>query len=799
MFNTPIRATLCVGLASVLASSARAEILSPEAALQRALEDPMALSIMESPHARKAVRNIGATRLAYTVTDTDRQPAAYVFTPVSGAIGFTVISASDLTRDAILGYSETGSFDPENLPVNMRAWLDGYAAQIAAAEKSGCQTASYVRQRAATQRQPIAPLVTTYWNQSAPYNNRCPVLGTRRSVTGCVATAEAQVLNYHKYPAKATGKISYKWTNGGRNLECDFDTIPLVWDQMANIYNDKSTPEQNDAVANLMLACGLASQMNYAPSESGATSVNAAQGAYNYFGCTQAGIILGGWLSFEDLNDYVYNYLAETGPLMYCGQSNSGGHAFVCDGYSGDGYFHFNWGWGGMSDGYFVLNALNPGSQGIGGTSSGYNANQQLVPGLHAPKPIEKWNPVMAADAGMVISPEYNTVLGDTILVETTEETGGYWNFNMDSVTVTYGLKFVRNATGATTYKECYGIIDRNLGSMRGWRGYPVVVPEDLEEGTYSVYAACKIKGREWQDFMVEQSVQTFTLATVRGDSILFEKPRPADVEVSDIEFETPLYAGGGFVLQANIKGTGDRNFYSKIAPVLGEYYGEDFVSDFQGTDLVVSAKPGQESTFTYTGNFSNQRLKGKYTLVFVVSETGKIISDPIEVSINPYPGEAIPVASNAEIIDADGVDSNNIRVRAAITSQTGYFSEHLYLAVGTEEGGKFSLVNRMESPIYYILPNESAEVTFGGALAASEGEIYVAYLQYYDAKKRKYIDISGPLTFSIKTSGIREIEGDEDSRTVEYYNLKGINMGSEVDKLAPGVYIIEGKKVIVK
>lgn len=792
-----IKSIISVSLAAAVASSAQAEILSAEAALQRALKPTGAKE--GTRFAKKAAMGIETPHLAFTLTDDADTPAAYVFTPVGSAEGFCVVSASDLTYEAILGYSDNGAFDPQNIPYNMRQWLDGYAAQIAAAEKSGYSRGAYARPRAAMEKQPIQPLVTTYWNQSAPYNDLCPMLNGRRSVTGCMATAEAQVLNYHKFPRKATGTVSYKWTSGGGNLECQFDTIPLQWDQMANIYNDQTTPEQNKAVANLMLACGYASKMNYSPSQSGATSVDAAQGAFNYLGCSQVGIVLGDWLSFEDLNNYVYDYLVKNGPLLYCGQSSGGGHAFVCDGYNGDGYFHFNWGWGGMSDGYFVLNALNPGSQGIGGTSSGYNTSQQLLPGLYEPKPAEEWTPVMAADAGMVISSDYNTVLGDTIIVGTTEETGGFWNFNMDAVTVTYGLKFVKNATGVATYQECYGIVDRELGSMRGWREYPMVVPEGLGEGTYSVYAACRVNGKEWQDFLVEQSVQTFTLATVKGDSILFEKPRPADVEVSKIEFGTPLYAGGGFTLTASIEGTGDRNFYSKIAPVLGEYYGDDFVSDFQGADIVVSAKAGEESTFTYTGNFTNQRLKGKYTLVFVVSETGKIISEPIEVTINPYPGKATPSASHAEIADANSVDPNNVRVKATVTSETGYFSEHLYLAVGTETDGAFSLINRMESPIYYILPNASAEVTFGGALSATEGEIYVAYLQYYDAKTRKYIDISGPMSFVIKSAGIGAVGSDDIDTRGDYINLKGINMGSDRDLLPAGTYIVGGKKVIVK
>ncbi|MCM1451031.1 MAG: C10 family peptidase [Clostridium sp.] len=800
-FHYGLKLMLCLGATALAAPALQAEILSPEAALQRALQADT--SSEDAPaslgKARKAVKKLDAPALTYTFSYAEETPAAYVFTPAAGK-GFAVVSASDLSSRAILGYSDSGEFDPHNIPASMQWWIDGYAAQIAAAEQSGAPRASFARKRASTERAAIAPMVKTFWNQSAPYNDRCPLLNGRRSVTGCLATAEAQVLNYHQFPKKATGVASYSWSTGRQTLTCDFDTIPLAWDQMANVYNDKSTPEQNLAVANLMLACGMASSMDYSPSSSGATSLNGAKGAFTYFGCSQAGILFGDWLEFEALNDYVYNYLTLHGPLLYCGQSDSGGHAFVCDGYSGDGYFHFNWGWGGMSDGYFMLNALNPGMQGIGGSSAGYNSNQQIIPGLYEPTSVDKWLPIMAADEGMTISSEYNTVLGDTIVVEPCIEDGGFWNFNMADIKTTFGLKFVKNSTGAVRHQECYYIRDYDLGPLRGFRGYLNEIPADLEEGTYSVYAECKIQGGEWQDFFVNQAYQTFSLATVEGDSIFFEKPRPADIKISNIEFGTPLYAGGGYTLTADIVGTGDRNFYNKVAPVLGEYYGEDFVSDFQGEDIVVSAKPDDPSTFKYSGTLGNQRLKGKYTLVFVVTETGMIVSDPIEVTINPYAGVATPSTADAEIVDANGVDPNNIRIKATITSNTGYFSESLYLAIGTEADGKFTLLNRIASPKYYIQPNQQAEVEFGGALAATEGDIYDAYLQYYDAKTRKYVDISGPITFTIGgTSGITDIGAEDSSAEDEYINLNGVNMGTDPSKAAPGVYIRGGKKVIVK
>ena len=245
---------------------------------------------------------------------------------------------------------------------SMKAWLDGYAREIAAA-KARHESDSPRVTSTTPDHAYIAPMVTTRWNQNSPYNHLCPTLNNLRSVTGCMATAEAQVLNYHKYPEKGTGNVSYKWKNGNRDIKADLDTIPLKWDLMLDIYSDKSPAESCQAVANLMYACGIVSNMDYSPSSSGANTINSAQGLYKYMGCKEASIVLRDWYNPEDWDNLVYNYLVDHGPLLYCGQSGAGGHAFVCDGYAGNGYYHFNWGWGGMSDGNFRLSALNPKSQ----------------------------------------------------------------------------------------------------------------------------------------------------------------------------------------------------------------------------------------------------------------------------------------------------------------------------------------------------------------------------------------------------------------------------------------------------
>lgn len=319
--------------------------------------------------------------------------------------GFVIVSNDDRT-DAILGYSDTGRLDPENMPDNMRAWLQGYADQIKWIDEHGITSKALRRSPAKT---PIAPLVQTHWDQDAPYNgkvNTTDYFVFEGAVTGCVATAMAQVMYY---TAKKAGLSTSSTLTATESYTTSFGkAIPVVpagttlnWDQMLTeytySYNDETRrydkpnfPEaQGDAVATLMQACGAAVHMNYANTASGGSTASSGQvpGALiKYFGYEDATVqyVDRSFYTYVNWINMIYNELLQGRPVFYSGQSSGGGHAFICDGYQGEDYFHINWGWGGTSDSYFKLSVLNPYEQGIGGSSSsdGYNFGQGAVVGI---------------------------------------------------------------------------------------------------------------------------------------------------------------------------------------------------------------------------------------------------------------------------------------------------------------------------------------------------------------------------------------------------------------------------------
>lgn len=377
---------LLLGLAGLLTVPASAKTVSPDEALGRVQ------TATEVSGKLKAARS--QMRLAEQVrVDATAQPSVYVFAPERGN-GYIVTPADD-AFPAVLGYSENGSFDPNDNNPGLRWLLDTYARNINAIVSGDVPdetgdvadaTPAYSESWTA-----IEPLVKSKWNQTAPYNNLVPTItatGTTHAYSGCVPTALSQIMYYHKYPAVGTGTHSYTYTrtDGSTNtLSIDFSEYPFEWDKMLDTYTTGNyTDEQAEAVAKLMYACGVAVEASYENGGTGAQTIKDITALTEYFGYSKSmRFTYRDYTASErEFEEIVYNSLAQKLPVIYSGASDSGGHSFICDGYDKDGYFHINWGWAGSSDGYFLLFMLNPSDQGAGGSGAGYNDRQLVITGI---------------------------------------------------------------------------------------------------------------------------------------------------------------------------------------------------------------------------------------------------------------------------------------------------------------------------------------------------------------------------------------------------------------------------------
>ena len=311
----------------------------------------------------------------YQINETT--PAVYVFNAI-GEQGFVLVSAKDNAR-AVLGYSDEGHIDAQNIPANMRVWLQMYADELARAAKA---PAAVDAQRTVEYYPVVEPLIgNVAWNQDAPYNNHCPIdpNTNQRSVTGCMATAVAQVMYHHKYPKKGTGTYSY-WC-GWENLSVDFSKATYDWDHMLPSYKNGYTQQESDAVAQLMYHVGVACNMWYGSSASGAgmgTGMQALVRNFDYDAAIR--VLMKDYMDEEMVMDEIVVELQGSRPVFIEALTkNDEGHAFVCDGIQADGYIHINWGWGGYGNGYFALSAMNPTNQGIGGASDDGAFTEQVT------------------------------------------------------------------------------------------------------------------------------------------------------------------------------------------------------------------------------------------------------------------------------------------------------------------------------------------------------------------------------------------------------------------------------------
>ena len=332
----------------------------------------------------------------------------YIF---NGEEGFVVMSADDCVQP-ILGYSLTGKFVAENMPANVSGWLQGYNDEIQYAIENQLRATTETAKlwkdlidgntKAGKATTVVNALLQTTWDQNGYYyysggqlhiyelyNNMCPYDNNagERTVTGCVATAMAQIMKYWSYPAYGVGSHSYTpETHPEYGVQsANFGATNYAWSNMPNELTSSSTTTQKNAVATLMYHCGVSVDMDYDISDnggSGAYSEDVPNALVNYFNYKST-VSIKSKSAYSDNNwiNLLKTELNASRPIQYSG-NGTGGHAFVCDGYNNSNQFHFNWGWSGSNDGFFSLSSLNPGSGGAGGSNYNFTNNQRAIIGI---------------------------------------------------------------------------------------------------------------------------------------------------------------------------------------------------------------------------------------------------------------------------------------------------------------------------------------------------------------------------------------------------------------------------------
>lgn len=573
----------------------------------------------------------------------------YVFNRNEGQ-GFVIVSPDD-RLPAVLGYTDHGSFDIENIPDNMRWWLSQYERQIDDYLNGGEDMLAPTQK---ADRAPIATLVSARWDQRSPFNNNTP----SNCPAGCLAVAIGQIMHYHQYPAQGTGSHSYMHPTFGE-LSADFGNTSYDWDYMLDEYGyfDNYSDRQANAVATLIYHCGVAVEMDYDYYGSGAITGKGYKALMEYFGYDDSVEYLRReYFSADEWDEIMYNELANNRPVVYTGQAPEGGHAFVCDGYNTGGYYHINWGWGGSYDGHFRLDALEPYGQGTGGYEGGYNEMQDVIIGIQKPDGITSDKPVRWGTDGHFVYDKNNTFR----VIKDDGKHGGFYNLTPDVVKIYTGIKIVNTATEEVTYIQSG--TGESFDFFFGTNEYTVTrLSRFNDDGEYHIYPAYSTDGDNWNDTFVPHGMQEYLLMTIENGertilNSMLENPEPKpSLKLNFSELPEYFYTELPARIKGKITNNGNADFSGKINIML--------INDYtQHTMGSIDAEIAISNTFTFETDVMLPNVEsGNYKLAMMYlnekaewinidySKTITISETPAETTLYMLESEMSSTASVGE------------------------------------------------------------------------------------------------------------------------------------------------------
>ncbi len=545
----------------------------------------------------------------------------YIFN-TSNRQGYVIVSGDDRTTP-ILGYTDSGNFDPNNVPANMKAWLENYAQQISSLDAMGITGEGFTTPRPT--RNSISPMITSHWDQAGPYWNHCPefmdidengdTVG-ELAYTGCVATSMAQIMNYYKHPMACSQIIpsyivTFYWQEEYGAFETDpLDPIYFDWDNMRDNYTGAETEAEKDAVAWLMLYAGCAAHMQYGINASSTSDPYIPTALNDYFNY-DAKLVYRSDYDQKDWEEMIYQELAAGRPLIYNGRAGSGGgHSFVCDGYAYGDYYHINWGWGGLGDGYFVLSVLNPYAGGIGAASSseGYNIDQTAIIGIQpgysgTPDEVDHrltvFNMYYTGSSSFERSDDGSFKLNKRRYIKVTGE-----DHIDDGTKYLRGIALYDNEDNfveliaQTYYATSYISITDSWPDTQSSTTYPF--GNGLANGVYKIKPVCSLPGTdEWKPMI--ESDRYYVEATINGNWITMANHPVIDLQSTNFEFTGGEKVGTAEQCHVTVK----NNSADRFSGRLFLFVDNENIDEYGEYTTVVEAEIPAGGTKVVTFNFT--------------------------------------------------------------------------------------------------------------------------------------------------------------------------------------------------
>ena len=716
----------------------------------------------------------------------------YVFN-VGNDKGFVIVAGDDAVSP-ILAYADRGDFSEREMAPAAKAMLDSYAQQIEMIQQNPSLAVA-----ASTSYAAIEPLVQTKWNQGAPYNYMCPTISgeTEQSVTGCVATAMAQIIYYHKYPVEQTKAIpAYQLSSG--DVIPGADPVTLNWDAMQLSYTGSEAEDDPSAlaVAQLMLLCGKSVQMDYSSYASGAVSELVPTALKEYFDYDGAAhIVYRDEYANADWEKMIYDELAAKRPVYLSGTSVSGtsavGHAFVCDGYDGEGFFHINWGWGGMSDGFFRLTLLNPDDHGTGGNngSGGFNMDEGAIIGIQ-PNQGGTSQEVAQMTLDHFAATEETVTRNSIFGSFSVPVNAACWNNTSQTLSVELGLAYYDESNEMVGEPSGLGSYSLDTGYGLSYDGQQLSMGDGIKEGTYYVKFVHKVNGSdEWT--LMKNADKHYLELQVNGTTATIVNHAPQqDFVVNDVNVQGNMSVGSQQTFTYNITNTG--NTYTQKVTF--------FVNKEIVSQIGLNLDPGATDDYVFSWTPARE---GTYEIGLATGDGTEIITSQ-KVTIGEAKSHELDVtfqfddAEGSEILGYE-VSGNSIKGTMSVTNKGEEdFLDNITCRLYFDGGDHYLYLASSNTIFVEVKARESVDVPFEFS-DLDYSKRYMVIVKYMSAGEYAPDIRSSFITLKDNSSGIEGVEVDGEAETDQpVYNLQGVRMPDGVS-LPKGIYIKGGKKIVVK
>ena len=557
-----------------------------------------------------------------------------------------VIAGADEKLPALIAYGNSSAFSADSIPDNLRYWLDDYKVKMSAALAKGVTLTSPTAMGTPV----VKPLITAKWAQEKPFNNDCNDIG-QSSVTGCVATAMAQIMYYHKWPMQGTGSHSYSYKlNFGGDIgvktitpSVDFSSHTYNWSTMQDAYgvyvdeesgytNASYTDTQAADVARLLHDCGVSVDMIYAGGSSSASSAKVPYALTAYFGYDCGMSYLQKVLfSDEEWAQMIRTELDARRPVLYSGQTlNNEGHAFICDGYDNAGYYHMNWGWQGMANGYYLIvgtDALKPdvSSTGGGTVGLGYTEGNDMIIGIQKAQAGSSYNYFMYCNQPFTV--DRSNITANTLI----NLKGGFFNGSIVEVEFEVGMRFKHTAAD---YSADINFTSSTLKTNSGFSSYGRNPSALRYNGKYEVYPIYRVKGTtEWKVMLYNKSWAIPTTTFSGGEEPPVVNPPVPEKKYYNVSVTSSSAEKGTVTVEGVADGKAEEGSDITITAVPREGY--EFVKWSDGNNVnprTINVK----DNITLTAQFSAKQ----YNIIYKVDG-----SDYKTVTVE-YGSEVTPIAA---------------------------------------------------------------------------------------------------------------------------------------------------------